>query len=65
MFPFLAIQERRRPDDAGQATSEYALVILGAALVALLVIAWATAGGGGGKIGHLLDTVFDTVTSKV
>ena len=32
--------------DRGQATAEYALVLLGAALVALLLIAWATAGGG-------------------
>ena len=32
--------------DSGQATSEYALVMLAAALIALLVIAWATGGGG-------------------
>ena len=49
----------------GQATAEYALVLLGAALVALLLIAWATAGGGGGKIGQLLDRVVDTITSKI
>jgi len=53
-----------RTDDAGQATTEYALVMLGAALVALLVIAWATAGGGAGKIGRLFDKVIDTITSK-
>ena len=52
-------------DDAGQATAEYALVLLGAALVALLLIGWATAGGGAGKIGHLLDHVLDTITSKL
>lgn len=51
--------------DQGQATAEYALVLLGAALVALLLIAWATAGGGGGKIGQLLDRVVDTITSKI
>ena len=54
---------RRR--DAGQATTEYALVMLGAALVALLVVAWATAGGGAGKIGRLFDRVIDAVASKV
>ena len=37
-----------RRGDGGQATAEYALVLLGAALVALLLIAWATAGGGAG-----------------
>ena len=41
--------------DRGQATTEYALVLLGAALVALLVVGWATSGGGAGKIGHLFD----------
>jgi Flp pilus assembly pilin Flp len=52
-------------DDRGQATTEYALVLLGAALVALLLVAWATAGGGAGKIGGLLNRVLDAVTSKV
>ena len=51
--------------DRGQATTEYALVLLGAALVALLVIGWATSGGGAGKIGHLFDVVIDAVTGKV
>jgi hypothetical protein len=40
-------------------------VLLGAALVALLVVAWATAGGGAGKIGRLFDRVLDAVLSKV
>ncbi len=52
-------------DDEGQATTEYALVLLGAALVALLVVAWATGGGGAGKIGRLFDRVIDTVISRV
>ena len=34
-------------------------------LVALLLIAWATAGGGAGKIGQLLDAVLDTIIGKV
>jgi len=54
-----------RRGDGGQATAEYALVLLGAALIALLLIAWATAGGGAGKIGQLLDTVLDTIIGKV
>jgi len=52
-------------DDRGQATTEYALVLLGAALVALLLVGWATAGGGGGKIGQLLDRVIDSVIDRV
>lgn len=56
---------RLNGDDHGQATAEYALVLLGAALVALLLIAWATAGGGAGKIGDLFDKVLDTITDKV
>ena len=42
--------------ESGQATTEYALVLLGAAVIALLVIAWATDGGGAGRIGELFDT---------
>ena len=52
-------------DQRGQATAEYALVLLGAAAVAVLLIAWATSGSGAGKIGDLLDKVLDTITSKV
>jgi Flp pilus assembly pilin Flp len=55
----------RRHNDAGQATAEYALILLGAATIALLVVAWATGGGGGGKIGQLLNRVFDSVINKV
>jgi hypothetical protein len=52
-------------NDNGQATTEYALVLLGAALVALLVVGWATSGGGAGKIGHLFDRVLDAVTERL
>ena len=51
--------------DRGQATTEYALVLLAAALVALLVVGWATAGGGAGKIGRLFDRVIDSVIDRV
>ena len=55
-----------RPDrDRGQATTEYALIMLAAALVALLAVAWATAGGGAGRIGALFDRVIDSVLDKV
>lgn len=52
-------------DDRGQATTEYALVLLAAALVALLVVAWATAGGGAAKVARLFNTVIDSVIDKV
>lgn len=48
----------------GQATTEYALVLLVAAIIATLVIAWATAGGGAGKIGSLFDNVFESILSR-
>ena len=51
--------------DRGQATTEYALVMLGAAAIALLVIAWATAGGGAGRIGQLFDRVIDAVVGRI
>lgn len=51
---------RRRPDD-GQATAEYALVLLGAAAIALLVVSWATKTN---VVGRLLDLVFGQLTSR-
>lgn len=51
--------------DAGQATTEYALILLGAALVGLIVVAWATSGGSSGRIGRLFDAVVDSVISRL
>jgi hypothetical protein len=59
------LARRRWSDDRGQATTEYALVLLAAALVAVLVITWATAGGGAAKVGRLFDRVIDSVIDKV
>jgi uncharacterized protein (UPF0333 family) len=50
--------------DRAQATTEYALVLLVAAVIVGLVITWATAGGGAGKIGSLFDGIFDSVLSR-
>lgn len=52
-----------RHPDRGQATAEYALVLLGAAMVALILIGWAT-GGGAGKVGNLLNRVIDSITGS-
>ncbi|MXW97184.1 MAG: DUF4244 domain-containing protein [Acidimicrobiaceae bacterium] len=53
---------RRRLDDRGQTTAEYALVLVGAAAVALLLLTWATSSG---KIAWLLDKMVDTVANMV
>ena len=58
-------RSRRLAGDTGQATTEYALVLLAAAMVALLVIAWATAGGGGERIGRLFNRDIDSVIDRV
>jgi Flp pilus assembly pilin Flp len=50
--------------EAGQATTEYALILLVAAIIATLVIAWATAGGGAGKIGSLFDSIFEAIVNR-
>lgn len=53
---------RLRRGERGQATAEYALVLLGAAALAVLVVGWAAKTD---RIGNLLDSVFDTVTGKI
>lgn len=45
--------------EAGQASAEYALVLLGAAAIALLVGAWAVKTD---LVGDLLDTVLGSIT---
>ena len=53
---------RPRADEQGQASAEYALVLLGAAAVALLIVAWATKTN---LISKLLDAVMGAITDKV
>lgn len=67
MFDLLFLLRNRVEwrSDRGQATTEYALVLLAAALVGLLVIGWATAGGGAAAIGRLFDRVIQSVIDKV
>jgi Flp pilus assembly pilin Flp len=55
------VRRRLRPGrgaEAGQTSAEYALVLLGAALVAMLVVAWARSTG---KVGDLLDGILDDI----
>ncbi len=56
----VAALRRRWSSQAGQSTAEYALVLLGAAGVALLLVAWATKTD---KVTHLLNSVMDRVLS--
>ena len=57
-----ALSRSRMTGEAGQATAEYALVVLGAAAIAALVLAWAA---GTGKINSLLNAVIDSVIGRV
>lgn len=52
---------RRLRSSSGQATAEYALVLLGAAAIALLLAAWAAKSG---KIGQLFDAVVGQLIDK-
>ena len=45
-------------DESGQTTAEYALVMLGAAAIATLLIAWATSS-------HAVGKLFDEVIGKI
>ena len=56
------VHQSRRGRSHGQSTAEYALVLLGAATVALVFMAWA---GKSSRIGKLFDSVLDTVIGKV
>ena len=52
----------RWSDQRGQTSAEYALVLLGAGSVALLIIGWATQTD---VVGRLLDTVFGQLIKHV
>lgn len=64
LYTYFANQPNRtsRVREAGQATAEYALVIVGAATIAGLVLAWAASTG---KISRLLNAVLDAVIGQV
>jgi uncharacterized protein DUF4244 len=55
---FIALADRVDRADHGQTTAEYALVMLAAAAVAGLVLAWATKS-------HAVSRLFDAVIDKV
>lgn len=49
-------------DERGQTTAEYGLVLLAAATIAMLVVAWA---GGTGAIGSFFDAIIEKITSLI
>jgi Flp pilus assembly pilin Flp len=51
------IQSRLRPD-RGQTTAEYALVILAAAAIALVLLAWARSSG---RLPEFFDQIIDRI----
>lgn len=61
----LHLSDRRRRlvsrDERGQATAEYALVLLGAAALAGLLVAWATKTD---VVERLLNSIFSKVLAK-
>lgn len=52
----------RLREERGQTSAEYALVLLGAASIALLVAIWAKKSN---RVGGLLDAVFDDLVDMV
>jgi Flp pilus assembly pilin Flp len=52
----------RARSESGQTTAEYALVLLGAAAVALLVLTWANQTD---KVGALLNKIMNSMMDKV
>ncbi len=58
---FLAMLHRRRVSrEEGQTTAEYALVILAAAAVAIVLITWARSSG---KLPAFFDKIIDNITN--
>ena len=63
VVPALSLLTRRvRSKEEGQTTAEYALVILAAAAVAIVLIAWARSSG---KLPSFFDKIIDQLTNGV
>ena len=58
-------REQRPRGRGGQATTEYALVLLAAAFVGLMVVGWATTGSGAETVSRLFDRILRTVLEQV
>lgn len=65
--PRTAVEHRSTPGprratwhERGQTTAEYALVLLAAGSIAMMVVAWAN---GSGAVGELFDSILSRITS--
>ncbi len=61
MVRLVAFLQSRMRSDRGQTTAEYALVILAAAAIALVLLAWARSSG---KLPEFFDEVIDRITGS-
>ena len=61
MLRLIAFVQSRGPSEKGQTTAEYALVILAAAAIALVLLAWAKSSG---KLPEFFDEVIDRITGQ-
>ena len=59
MVRFVAFIQSRARSERGQTTTEYALVILAAAAIALVLLAWAKSSG---TLPAFFDDVIDRIT---
>ena len=62
LLNFLYSWLARLRSNRGQATAEYALILLGAAAIAMLLVSWVTKTN---RISNLLDAVFRHITGLV
>lgn len=53
---------RERSRESGQTTAEYALVLIAAATIAMLIVAWA---GSTGAIGDFFDQIIERIVSML
>ena len=56
-----AVERRRTNGEDGQTTAEYALVILAAAAIAVVLIVWARSSG---KLPAFFDKIIDSITNS-
>ncbi|MGH2711908.1 MAG: DUF4244 domain-containing protein [Actinomycetota bacterium] len=61
MTRLVAFVQSRFRSERGQTTAEYALVILAAAAIALVLLAWARSSG---KLPAFFDEMIDRITSE-
>ncbi len=61
-LPSLPSRSSKSRSERGQSTAEYALVLLGAGTIAMMVVAWASSSN---QVGRLFDAVFESLIGLV